>query len=89
MRASVALLGGIVVLFTGWQFLGQAADQSRDAAVTNGTNGSAAAYNMSTGIYEGVGAAAPGMVVWGGVAAVVLISCGLLLRGAHGRGGGR
>lgn len=87
MRASVALLGGIVVLFVGWQTLGQAASDSQAAAQAQ--SNSSAMWNMTNGVYEGVGTAAPGLVVWGGVSAFVLVSLGLLLRGAHGRGGGR
>jgi hypothetical protein len=82
----MGLLGGVVVLFVGWQALGIAAERSRDAAVVNGTNESAAAWNMSTGVFEGIGAAASPAIVWGGVAAFILLSLGLLIAV---QGGGR
>ena len=86
VRASMALLGGVVVLFLGWQALGIAAEGARETAVVNGTNESAAVWNMSTGIFEGVGAAASPAIVWGGVAAFILLALGLLIAV---QGGGR
>lgn len=87
MRSSVALLGGIVTLFVGWQALGTAADNSQSAAVQNGTNSSAAAWNMSESIYSGLGEAAGPSIVWMGVGSLILIACGTLVVAA--RGGGR
>ena len=86
VRASMALLGGVVVLFLGWQALGTAAEGSYAPAVTNGTNESAAAWNMTTGVFEGIGAAASPAIVWGGVAAFILLALGLLVAV---QGGGR
>jgi len=86
MRASMGLLGAVVVLFVGWQALGTAADQAYAPAVTNGTNDSAAVWNMSTGIFEGIGATASPAIVWGGVAAFILLALGLLVAV---QGGGR
>jgi hypothetical protein len=86
VRASMALLGGVVVLFLGWQALGIAAEGARETAVVNGSNESAAVWNMSTGIFEGIGAAASPAIVWGGVAAFILLALGLLVAV---QGGGR
>lgn len=85
MRTSVALLGGIVILFVGWQALGTAADNSEQAA-QNGTNSSSAAWNMSESIYSGLGEAAGPAIVWMGVGAFVLVSCGVLVVAAGGGG---
>jgi nucleoside recognition membrane protein YjiH len=86
MRASIALLGGIVMLFVGWQALGTAATNSESAAQA-GSNQSAAAWNMSEAIYSGLGEAAGPSIVWMGVAAFILVACGVLVAAA--RGGGR
>jgi hypothetical protein len=87
MRSSIALLGGTVILFIGIIGIGRSADLAYDPAVTNGTNSSAAAYNMSQGVFEGIGTAAAPAVVWAGVAALVLLALGLLV--SVSRGGGR
>jgi len=82
----MGLLGGVVILFVGWFGLSQAAQQSYDRAVINGTNASANAWNMSTGVFEGIGAAASPAMVYGGVAAFILIALGVLVAVS---GGGR
>lgn len=87
MRKSIGLLGGIVVLFIGIVGIGRSADLAYAPAVTNGSNESAAAYNMSVGIFEGVGATASPAIVWAGVAAFVVLALALLV--AVGSGGGR
>lgn len=87
MRTSVATLGGIVVLFVGFFAIAEAADNSKDVAY-NGSNGSAAAYNMSEGVFHGIGTAAGPGVVWMGVAAFILVVCGFLVIASR-NGGGR
>jgi hypothetical protein len=87
MRMSIGLLGGVVVLFIGIVGIGRSADLAYEPAVVNGSNSSAAAYNMSQGVFEGVGAVASPAIVWAGVAAFVVLSLGLLV--AVGSGGGR
>lgn len=87
MRASIGLLGGIVVLFIGVIGIGRSADLAYKPAVTNGSNASASAYNMSVGVFEGLGTAAAPGVVWAGVAAFVILSLGFLV--AVSNGGGR
>lgn len=87
MRASVGLLGGITILFVGIFAIGRSADLAYEPAVANGTENTSAAYNMSQGVFEGLGqVAAPG-VVWAGVAAFILLSLALLY--LVGTGGGR
>jgi len=78
MRATVGLLGAVAVLFVGWQALGQAAKSAEPVAVTNGTNESAAAYNMSTGIFEGLGQTFAPALGWVAPIAVVVIALGML-----------
>jgi hypothetical protein len=78
MRAVVGLLGGVVMLFIGFQAFNQAAVSTRDTAVVNGTNSSAAAWNMSTGVLQGAGQAGSG-IVWAAIGGVVLIALGILV----------
>lgn len=86
MRSVVAILGSIVLLFVGYQAMAEGASQSKDAAVTNGTNSSQAAWNMSTGVFDGVGQAAGPAVVWMGIGAFILICLGFLVyAGSSGR----
>lgn len=79
MRASVGLLGGIVVLFVGIIGIGRSANLAYEPAVANGTAGSASAYNMSRGVFEGLGQAAAPSIVWGGVAAFVVLALAFLV----------
>jgi hypothetical protein len=79
MRATVGILGGISVLFVGFYGLQEQASQTQDAAVTNGTNASASAYNTTTEVFGGLGQAAGPGVVWMGIAAVILIALGFLV----------
>lgn len=78
MRTLLAVGIAVVMLFAGYQALGMQAAQVEDAATTNGTNQSEAAWNMSNQIFEGSGEALAPALVWMGVAAVVLVSLGIL-----------
>lgn len=69
----------VVMAVVGIQAIGTQAGSSRDAAVANGTNESAAAWNMTTQIFAGGGEALAPALVFGGVAAVVLVSLGILV----------
>lgn len=86
VRASIGILGGITMLFVGWIALNEAADNSYDAAVTNGTNSSEMAWNLGQTMFEGVGVGLSEAVVWFGVAAFILISAGFLVSVAGGGG---
>jgi len=86
MRVTVAVGVAVSMLVAGGVALSRAASEARGPAVTNGTNESAAAYNATREVFGGfLTAAGPG-VVWFGVAAVVLVSLGILVSVA---GGGR
>jgi len=86
MRTSVAALGGIAVLFVGFFGLQEAASQSKDAAVTNGTNSTSAAWNTSTEVFNGLGQAFGPGIVWFGIAAVIIVALGfLVMAGNSGR----
>lgn len=79
MRASIGILGGISILFIGFYGLSEQASQTKDVAVTNGTNSTASAFNSTTEVFGGLGQAfAPGLV-WMGVAALILVALGFLL----------
>ena len=78
MRGTVGLLGGVVLLFIGFQAFNQAAVQTEDTAVTNGTNATGSAWNMTTGVLQGAGQAGSG-IVWAAIAGVVIIALGILV----------
>jgi len=86
MRSSVAILLGIVIMVVGVFGISQAGQDVKDQAVTNGTNATQDAYNVSTEVFGGLSeAAAPG-VIWFGVAAIVVIALGyLVVAGKSGR----
>lgn len=86
VRATLGILGAITMLFIGIVAVSTAAQQSESRAM-NSTNGGAEAWNATTGIVEGVGQAAGPAVVYGGIAAIILIVCGLLVMAS--RSGGR
>lgn len=86
MRVSVALLGGITILFVGFYALNEGASQAHDPAVTNGTNESAAVYNTSVGIFDALGQAAGPGIIWAGVAAFILVALGFLVLANPGGG---
>jgi ABC-type Fe3+ transport system permease subunit len=86
MRASIAVLLGIVLAFVMITALGVSAQQTEDAAIANGTQESAEAHNMTTQIYDGVGQAFGPALAFGGAAAFVLIGAGVLVKaGGQGR----
>jgi len=85
MRASVALLLAGVFGFLMLTSLGMSAQQTESAAVDNGTQESAEAYNMTTQLYDSAGQAFGPALVWGGIASFVLIALAFLV----GSGGGR
>lgn len=78
MRASVAILGSIPLLFLGYFAVSEAAQDAYEPAVINGSNASASAYNTSLGVVEGVSAGLSPMVAMGGIAGFILISLGFL-----------
>jgi len=76
-RASVAILGGISMLFVGFIAVSNAA-QSSESNAMNSSQNAQDAYNATEGVFNGLGQAmAPG-VVWMGVAAFIMISLGYL-----------
>jgi hypothetical protein len=86
MRSIIGILGGIVTLFVGYLGLSEAAQQSQDAAVTNGTNASASAYNATNAVVDGIGQAASPAVVWMGIGAIILVALAVLVTaGSSGR----
>jgi hypothetical protein len=74
------------VLFVGFTALAEQAGQTEDAAVTNGTNASASAFNSTTEVFGGLGQAAGPGIVWMGIAAIILVALGfLVVAGSSGR----
>lgn len=86
MRTVIAVGVAVCMVFIGFHALGTQAQLSEDAAVENGTNDSEAVWNMTTELYGGGGTALAPALVWMGVAAVVLVSLGVLLTVAPGGG---
>lgn len=85
MRTSVAVVAAASMAVVGFLSLSRAADSSRETAL-NSSNQSAAAYNATTQLLDGIGQAlAPGLI-WMGIAAIVLVSLGVLVATV---GGGR
>jgi hypothetical protein len=83
MRTVVAALGGIVILFVGVFAMSESAQQAQPALNTTAANESYAAAEQ---VFGGVAGSGGQAVVWGGIAAVVLIGLGfLLMAGRSGR----
>lgn len=85
MRTTVAVAMGVSVLFVGLIAMSQAAQDAESSAMNASDGG--AAYNTSVELFTGFGEVGGQLVVFGGVAAIVLGSLGLLY--LAGRSGGR
>lgn len=77
IRTSVAVLGGAAILFIGLQAIGQSAKSHQDVAM-NTSNETQAAYNVSKGVFEGVGLVSGEAAAWVGAAAFVMVVLGFL-----------
>lgn len=77
MRTTVGVGLGVVILFIGTIALSEGAQQS-EATAMNSSSG-AEAWNVSTEVFNGIGQVAGPGVVWMGVAAIVLVSLGILV----------
>jgi ABC-type nitrate/sulfonate/bicarbonate transport system permease component len=84
MRASVAIVLAIVILFLGFHALGLQSEEVRPD-MNNSTNLTKDTYNTTNAIFEGVGNTASTGLAWLGVGAVVALGLGVLL-GAWGGG---
>jgi len=74
------------MLFVGFYGLSESAQQSKDVAVTNGTNATSSAYNTTSEVFGGLGQAMGPGVVWMGIAAIIIIALGyLVVAGNSGR----
>lgn len=82
MRTTVATLLSISVLFVGVIAISESAQQTKPTLNSSAANTS---YNVSVDVLTGLGQAGIG-IVWFGIAAVVLVSLGLLVV-AGGTGG--
>lgn len=86
MRVIEAVGMAVTMLVIGFFALSEAAQQTKDAAVTNGTNSTSTAWNASTEIFGGLGEAAGPAVVFMGVAAIIAVALGfLVIAGRSGR----
>jgi hypothetical protein len=86
LRAIVAVVLAIVILFAGVYALSYQSQSVQDAAVTNGTNETAEAYNLTNDVYKGIAEVGSGAVVWMGVGTIVLLGLGfVVVAGRSGR----
>lgn len=85
MRTTVGVMLGVVIMGIGLPALSFAAQDAEEPA-QNTTNGGDA-YNLSTDVFGGIGDAAGPGIVFMGVAAIVIVSLGILV--VAGRSGGR
>lgn len=84
MRTTVAVGLGVVIMFIGAMALSESAQQSEETAMNSSSGGEA--WNLSTEVFDGIGQVAGPGVVFMGVAAIVLVSLGLLVAaGQNGR----
>jgi hypothetical protein len=83
MRAILAVVLTIVILFAGVYALSFQSQSVEDAAVANGTNETAEAYNLTNDVYEGLTEVGSGAVVWMGAGVVVLLGLGFLVVGGR------
>jgi len=81
-RSSVAILGGISMLFVGIIAVSMAA-QSSESNALNSSENAGQAYNATEGVFNGLGQAMGPGIVWMGVGAFVLISLGYLVYAAQ------
>lgn len=83
MRTVIAGLGGITMLFVGIFAISQAATQAEGEVSTAAETES---FNVALDVFSGLGFAGDA-VVWGGVAAVVLVALGVLVAAGSATGG--
>lgn len=84
MRASVAILLSIVLAFIMITALGVSAQDVESTAMSD-SNESADAYNMTEQLHDGVGTALGPGLVFGGIAAFIVIALGFLVKAGGGR----
>jgi hypothetical protein len=85
MRATVAILMVIVILFVGVFALNSASQATQDAAITNGTNVTEEAHDLTDRTFGAFGEVfAPG-VVWMGIAVLILLALAVLVGSNMGR----
>lgn len=85
MRATGAILIVIGTLALGFVAISYQAQSVKDAAVANGSEASAAAYNATTGIIETSAQTLTPALLYGGLAVMALVGVGLLA--TYGLGG--
>lgn len=78
MRASVAIVLGIVMLAVGFQAMSL---QSQDVApdINNSTNTTTDAYNATNDVYTGLATTFSTALPWMGFAAIILLAGGFLV----------
>jgi len=79
MRASVAIIGSIAMLFVGFFALSTEQELVKDTALNSSANGSSAAANATGEVVGGMANFGGESFVWAGMAVFLLICAGLLI----------
>lgn len=83
MRVIVGVAAALSMLFIAVSALSQQSQSAADATNTESAN---ATYDTVNGVIEGVTHGGGEALIWFGVAAIVLVACGLLIAAAAGGG---
>jgi len=84
MRATVAIIMVIVILFVGITALNTASNSTQEAAF-NDSQASSDAHNLTDRTFGQLGETAAPAVVYGGIAVLVLLSGVILVRAGYSR----
>jgi len=84
MRATVAILMVIVILFVGITALNTASNTTEEVAM-NGSQATSDAHNLTDKTFGQLGETAAPAVVYGGIAVLVLLSGVILVRAGYSR----
>jgi len=79
IRSSLGVIVGFVVFFVGLVAIGMQANIVKPRALNSTANGSSAAYNTTTSIFEGLGAIGGQAVPIVGMVMFLLVCVGLLV----------
>lgn len=82
MRTTVTALMAISVFFVGIFAISESAQQHESGVNTSAEQET---FNATEGVFEGVVAGGGEAVIWAGVAAVVLVALGVLVKAGGGR----
>lgn len=86
MRTIGAVVLAIMIIFVGIIAVSTVAQDTEDAAVTNGTNASGDAWNATTDVTQGLMQGYVPLLVYGGIGTIIIVGLGyLVVAGSTGR----